>query len=100
MALLASTLTKKVHIEIEPDAKLVHARPYPVPHIHLSMFKCELDHLVALGVLVPQQESKWASPSFIIPKKDGKVHWISDLRQLNKVIKRKQYPLPIITDIL
>ena len=71
-----------------------------MPRIHLSTFKRELNHLFALGVLVPQQESEWAGPSFIIPKKDGKVRWISDLRQLNKVIKRKQYPLPIITDIL
>ena len=91
---------KKVHIDIEPDAKPVHARPYPVPRIHLSTYKRELDHLCDLGVLVPQQESEWASPSFIIPKKDGSVRWISDLRQLNKVIKRKQYPLPAITDIL
>ena len=40
------------------------------------------------------------SPSFIIPKKDGRVRWISNLRQLDKVIRRKQYMLPIITDIL
>jgi len=71
-----------------------------MPCIHLSMYKCELDHLVDLGILVPQQESKWASPSFIISKKAGSVRWISNLRQLNKVIKGKQYPLPVTTDIL
>jgi len=46
-------LHKKVHIEIEPDAKPVHTQPYPVPRIHLSTYKCELDHLVDPGILVP-----------------------------------------------
>jgi hypothetical protein len=91
---------KKVHIDIDPNAKPVHSRPCPVPQIHLKTFKKELSHLVKIGVLAAQQESEWASPSFIIPKKDNKVCWISDLHQLNKVIRRKQNPLPIITDIL
>jgi hypothetical protein len=66
----------------------------------LKTLKKELDHLVRTGVLAAQQESEWASSSFIIPKKDNRVRWISDLRQLHKVIRCKQYPLPIITDIL
>ena len=37
---------------------------------------------------------------FIIPKKDGRIRWISDLRELNKVAVRHQYPLPIIGDVL
>ena len=53
-----------------------------------------------IGVLSPQPASEWAWPTFITPQRDGRVHWVCDLRELNKVVKRKQYPLPIIWDIL
>ena len=91
---------KSFHIDVDPDENPVYSQPYPVPHIHLSNFKNELENLVRLGVLVHQKESKWASPTFIVPKKDGRVLWISNLCQSNKVIKRKQYHLSVITEIL
>ena len=33
-------------------------------------------------------------------KKGWYVRWVSDLRELNKVLKKTQYALPIITDVL
>ncbi len=47
---------KKVHIDIDPNAKPVHSGPYPVPWIHVKAFKMELNHPVRIGVLTPQQE--------------------------------------------
>ena len=88
------------HVDVDLDTNPVCLQPYPLPRIHLSTFKKELDHLVELGFLVHQNKSEWNSPTFIVSKKDAQVLWIRNPRQLNKVIKRKQYCLPIITDIL
>jgi hypothetical protein len=44
-----------------------------IPWIHLKTFKMKLNHLVRICVLASQQENEWASPSFIIPKKDDRV---------------------------
>ncbi len=33
-------------------------------------------------------------------KKNGRTHWVTDLRELDKVVRRQEYPLPIIQDIL
>jgi hypothetical protein len=91
---------RKFHIDLVPGAISKHARPYPVPVIHLNAFKKELLHLLKIGILSPQGASEWASLTFITPQKDGRVRWVCDLRELNKVVKRKQYPLPITWDIL
>ena len=37
---------KKIHIDVKPDAKPKHMRPYAVPKIHMDTFKKKLDHLV------------------------------------------------------
>ena len=90
----------KVHLELNSSAQPFHSRPYPVPHANRAVFKQELDRLVEIGVLERTGPSEYLSPTFIIPKKDGRVRWVSDFRTLNKMIKRKVYTLPRIHDIL
>ena len=87
-------------IELRPDAKPYHARAYPIPKVHTSTLKMEVERLCKEGVLKKVNRSEWAAPTFIIPKKDGSVRFISDFRELNKRIKRKPYPIPKIQDML
>jgi hypothetical protein len=89
-----------VSFELKEGAKPYHGRPYPIPQIHKATFMKEIECLVVVGVLKWQPSSKWASPSFIIPKKDQTVRTISDFRELNKCIVRKPYPIPKISTTL
>jgi hypothetical protein len=45
-------------------------------------------------------DSEWAAPTFIIPKKNGTVRFISDFRRLNEELKRKPNPIPKIAQML
>ena len=92
--------TDPVELELKEGAEPHSQRHYPMPRIHRDVFKKDLDRLVKLGVLERTNESEWGSPTFIIPKKDGTVRFISDFRRLNQKIKRKPYPLPRISDTL
>jgi hypothetical protein len=60
----------------------------------------EIKRLCDIGVLEWQPSSRWALPTFIIPKRDSTVRTISDFRELNKRIVRKPYPIPQISTIL
>ena len=89
-----------VSFEVKEGMKPYHGRPYPVPQIHKAVLMKEINRLCEIGVLKWQPSSKWASPTFIIPKKDGTVRTISDFRELNKRIIRKPYPIPKISTTL
>ena len=89
-----------VHLDLEENTVPHRTRAYDIPHSQKEIFKGELDRLVAIGVLEPCGRSEWISGSFIIPKKDGRVRWISDFRGLNKALKRKVWPMPLISELL
>ncbi len=97
---LGQWTSQEYDIELKADAKPYHARAYPIPKIHEQTLKQEVERLCKAGVLKKVNRSEWAAPTFIIPKKDGTVRFISDFRELNKRIKRKPYPIPKIQDLL
>ena len=91
---------KPYDIKLKPDAEPYHGKPFHVPRIHELTFKQELDWLEYLKVIKKFNRSQWGAPTFLIPKKDSTVFFISDFRELNKRILRQPYPIPKIQDLL
>jgi hypothetical protein len=71
-----------------------------VPKVHKETIIKEVERLCQLGVLERQPASEWASPSFIIPKKDKTVHFLSNFWEVNKRLVRKPFPIPKISTVL
>jgi len=92
--------TEPVSFQLKEGTTPYHGRAYPIPQKHKATVKTEVKRLCEIGVLEWQAASEWASPSFIQPKKNDKVRFLTDFREVNKRLVRKPYPLPIIQQIL
>ena len=92
--------TEPVSFELKRDAKPYHSRAFPIPKAQSETIKKEVKRLCELGVLEWQPTSEWASPSFIQPKKNGTVRFLTDFRRVNELLVRKPFPLPKISTVL
>ena len=98
---LGTWKTKPVELELKEGATPYYGRPYPVPKSQEEKLKSEIKRLEKYQVLRKINDSEWGMPSFTIVKKDGvTLRSIADLRELNKRIKRKPFPLPKIQELL
>ena len=91
---------EKFHIALVKGAKPVFKKAYHLLFQHKSLFKDKLQNMVKNGVLEPCGRSHWETLTFVVLKKDNRVQWVSDFRELNKLIKRKSFPMPKIQDIM
>ena len=67
---------------------------------HKEIIKTGVNKLINVGVLKRTDNSKWVAPTFIIPKKNGPVCFISDFREVNKRIRRKSFLISKIQNLL
>jgi len=91
---------QEVKLELQEGAKPYHACAHNALRCHMQTLKAKVERLVKIGVLKKVNCSEWAVPTFVIPKQDGSVRFISDFRELNKRILRKPHPIPNIQDML
>jgi len=89
------------HLEIEADAVPVVHPPRKVPIAINPQLKDELERLHKLGILAPVTDpNPWVSCMVVVKKLNGNLRICIDPKDLNNVLKRSQYPLSTIDDIL
>ena len=95
------TLPGKVTLVVKEGAQPVALPHRRHPVATRDALKVELDKLVTLGVIAPVEEpTDWVSQMTIQTKKSGEWRICIDPRPLNQALKREQYQLPILDEIL
>ena len=59
----------EMKIDIKPYVRPVKKRPYKLAHKYKEIVKKEIDNMLAVGIIYPIDQSKWASPMVVQPKK-------------------------------
>jgi hypothetical protein len=85
---------KPVLFRLRERVSPYHGQAFPVPKIYKDTIIKEVERLCELGILERQPASEWASPSFIIPKKDRTIRFLSNFWEVNKRVVRKPFPIP------
>jgi hypothetical protein len=97
---LSTFKTKPLKLDVKPGELPYHVYPFQIPKVHKETLKKELNWLCKIGVLRKCLDSQWASPNFIIPKKNGTVQFVTDFQRVNKKIICKPFPIPKINDLI
>ena len=87
-----------LNIELEDGAKPYHSQLYPMPRAYHAELQKWIDENLATGHIY-HGHSPWALPLFF-KKENDKLWPVIDYKELNRVMKKKAYPLPLIWTIL
>jgi hypothetical protein len=90
--------TKLVSFQLREGVSPYHGQAFPVPKIHKDHERG--GEIVQTGGTKRQPASEWALPSFIIPKNDRTIHFLSDFQEVNKRLVRTPFPIPKISTVL
>ena len=85
----------------DPPSQVPHP-PYSIPRNPMSLVDKKIKRLLDKGVIVScdHEPGEFISPIFTVPKKDGNVRLILNLKRLNLFIKNSHFKVDTIHTIL
>lgn len=96
---LGCTNVAKMDIELEDGAQPVRAKPYRLN----AKDREDLDQIITdykRKGIITDTTAEFASPVFLVRKKDGTPRMVCDYRRLNKITKQVSFPIPNFDDLL
>ena len=88
-----SCVTQKVSLNVLPDSSPIFSKSRSVPFRMKSSVKSELDRLVSEGTITKVNDSRWASPTVNVMKKNGTIRICGDFSStVNKYLDPVPYP--------
>lgn len=91
---LGSTKVMAYEIQLN-DSTPVRSHPFSLPPAKAKILQDSVSSLIQQGV-VEASTSQWASPAFLIPKRDKGWRLVVDYRKLNGKVQVDPYPTPSV----
>ena len=85
-----------------PYAKPNKKRPYNLAHRYKYIVKKEIYNMLIAGIIYPVDQSEWASPMVVQPKKHdpNKLRVYVYFQWLNQITSIDPFPTPFIEEII
>ena len=94
------TLPGEYEIKIDASVTPVVHPPRRIPYMLRDKVKAELDRMARMGIITKvEQPTQWVSPIVVVKKPNGDVRICLDPVDLNKAVKRENYPLRTVEDV-
>lgn len=83
----------EMRIDLVPDARPFKSAPYRAGPKTRELERAQIDKQLKAGI-IESAYSEWTAPVLFAPKKDGKLRFCIDYRNLNSMTQKDTYPLP------
>ena len=98
---LSTCKYKPIYVELHPDSNPCHAKLYPFPRAHKSIFYLKIvKGFDNYGYIKRFMDQSGYTPPLSKQKNNGRIRFLSDSRKLNHIICRKQFLIPKIQYIM